>query len=905
MRRSRTSRRPRGTTLALVAVTALLLVAAVAHAVPLASPDTAAATGAGYAGHQVLRVFLDKHDLASVRSALQGTDIWTDLALTSTYVDVRADAAHAAQLRTTFRTEVLIADVEAAMTASVQPATMDDGPAGPGRNAVDGEVVADAVVAKYGITSTYLGYDTMRAMWDAMAGQWPGRVSVSQVGTSYENRTIAAVKVASGKDAPAGKDAKKTVVVVSGLHAREWIAPAATINIMSNLASTYGTVPRVTALLDAFDFYFVPVVNVDGYEYSMTKDRLWRKNRQPTSSSCIGIDLNRNFPYKWSPPSTTATPCDATYPGSKAGEAMEITALTNWITTLPNLVAFYDLHAYSQLWMYPFGYACNAQPTDAAALAAVASTAQAAMNATGAPFAVGSICSTIYEAAGSSVDWAYAAAKIPFSYAVELRPSANASAMGFLVPPDQIMAAAKETYAGVLASAEAIMARVGNGTVPVAGTATTSAAGMANAPKVAEIRRLPAGQYPMPNLVLAPYVLTAFAAAVVLPVPHGSELRAIAVGTPLPVPTADELLALALATPLPAVDPLESLLARGVPKLVVSPAAEFDQTVFAFPRPLQVPTVVVTECEMPVRDVGPPSARPVQGPIARTEMVERAVARANDEDEAVAWEWTASAAKRSDDAAIEIPSGWVRFDGTTSKDDDDDDDEASVDSEVETDAYVLLLDDNNQDEQITAANALERIRSAPVRACMPVAAAMVDGTEANVDAWTVDLDAVPMLGTDSAADVFDDDEPLLPARVADEDTEDTGDTKPLTLAASSATLRNASTSATNLSPGGKIFDKVLDTRQLVAPWPEPPTAAPAPAPGTKRAAARHDLRSARGGNDDDDEEEEGEAVGEQGGRQATPTRGKGSTSATTRRASGLRRMLRSVRSSLAWGRGHH
>ncbi|KNE58318.1 hypothetical protein AMAG_03905 [Allomyces macrogynus ATCC 38327] len=496
MRRSHNSRRSHhGTTLALLAVTALLLAAAVAHAVPLASPDSAASataaagTGAVYAGHQVLRVYLDKHDLASVRSALQGTDIWTDLALSSTYVDVRADAAHAATLRSTFRTEVLIADVEAAMTASVQPATVaDDGPAGPGRNAVDGDVAADAVAAKFGITSTYLGYDAMRTMWDAMAAQWPGRVSAVPVGKSYENRTMAAVKVTSGKDAPAGKDGKKTVVVVSGLHAREWIAPAATINIMSNLASTYGTVPRVTALLDAFDFYFVPVVNVDGYEYSMTKDRLWRKNRQPTSSTCTGIDLNRNFPYKWSPPSTTATPCDATYPGSKAGEAMEITVLTNWITTLPNLVAFYDLHAYSQLWMYPFGYACNAQPSDAAALAAVASTAQAAMQSAGAPFAVGSICSTIYEAAGSSVDWAYAAAKIPFSYAVELRPSANASAMGFLVPPDQIMAAAKETYAGVLASAEAIMARVGNGTVPVAGTATTSAAGMANAPKVAEIQ---------------------------------------------------------------------------------------------------------------------------------------------------------------------------------------------------------------------------------------------------------------------------------------------------------------------------------------------------------------------------------------------------------------------------------
>ncbi|KAJ3366816.1 hypothetical protein GGF31_007969 [Allomyces arbusculus] len=952
MRRSRDSRRAHGTTLALLAVTALLLAASVTHAVPLASPDTAAAsaagTGAGYAGHQVLRVYLDTHDLASIRSALQGTDIWTDLALSSTFVDVRADAAHAATLRSTFRTEVLIADVEAAMTASVQPATVDDGPAGPGRNAVDGD--GDVVATKFGITSTYLGYDTMRTMWDAMSAQWAGRVAVVDVGKSFENRTIAAVKVTSGKDAPAGKEGgKKTVVVVSGLHAREWIAPAATINIMSNLASTYGTVPRVTALLDAFDFYFVPVVNVDGYEYSMTKDRLWRKNRQPTSPSCTGIDLNRNFPYKWSAPSNSSTPCDATYPGSKASEAMEITALTNWITTLPNLVAFYDLHAYSQLWMYPFGYACNAQPSDAAALAAVASTAQAAMATAGAPFAVGSICSTIYEAAGSSVDWAYAVAKIPFSYAVELRPAANASAMGFLVPPDQILAAAKETYAGVLASAEAILARVTNGTVPVAGTATTSAAGMANAPKVAEIRAgvttsaagrvgggagmvvavvaccsatfrndatqrppavqsrahphslfLPAslpliGRTTTPAMsteptILFASILAAFAGAVRLPAPYGSELRAIAAGTPLPVPADDELETMAVLTPLPVTDQFESLLSRGIPRLVVSPATEFDESVFAFPRPLQVPTVVVTECEMPVRDIGP---------IARTKMVERAVARAEDEDEAVAWEWTATATP-PDEQNVAVPAGWVRFDGTYKTKDDDNDDTASVDSEVETDAYALLLDDDDEAQVITAANALERMRAVQTARAMPVATADVTDHD-TAASWTINWDAVAMLGTtDSAADVFDDDMPLLPPISADFDDDDFEKTKPLTLAASSATLRNASTSATNLA-GGKIFDKVLDTRQLVAPWPEPPstTAAAAPAAGTKRAAARHDLRSARGNDDEDEAKEQ-----EQGGRQTTSTtRGKGSTSATTRRASGLRRMLRSVQSSLAWGRG--
>ena len=43
-------------------------------------------------------------------------------------------------------------------------------------------------------------------------------------------------------------------------------------------------------------------INFYRYEYSHTTDRLWRKNRNPNPSTfgfCPGVDLNRNFGYKW------------------------------------------------------------------------------------------------------------------------------------------------------------------------------------------------------------------------------------------------------------------------------------------------------------------------------------------------------------------------------------------------------------------------------------------------------------------------------------------------------------------------------------------------------------------------------------------------------------------------------
>ena len=38
-----------------------------------------------------------------------------------------------------------------------------------------------------------------------------------------------------------------------------------------------------------------------GFIHTHTTDRLWRKNRQPRShNSCIGTDVNRNWPHYWS-----------------------------------------------------------------------------------------------------------------------------------------------------------------------------------------------------------------------------------------------------------------------------------------------------------------------------------------------------------------------------------------------------------------------------------------------------------------------------------------------------------------------------------------------------------------------------------------------------------------------------
>lgn len=82
------------------------------------------------------------------------------------------------------------------------------------------------------------------------------------------------------------------------------------------------------------DFYIVPVLNPDGYEYTHTIDRMWRKNRRvPKTGSCIGTDLNRNFGYKWGGLGASKNPCDETFRGTAAFSEPESKAIKDYITS--------------------------------------------------------------------------------------------------------------------------------------------------------------------------------------------------------------------------------------------------------------------------------------------------------------------------------------------------------------------------------------------------------------------------------------------------------------------------------------------------------------------------------------------------------------------------------------------
>lgn len=141
-----------------------------------------------------------------------------------------------------------------------------------------------------------------------------------------------------------------------------------------NLLTNYASSSEIKGFVDKYDFYIFPVVNPDGklpsitavqlhldltrlgFLYTQSTDRMWRKNRQSTSgSTCIGHDINRNWPYMWSVSGGASTnPCAEDFKGSSQGDAPETKALSAYlqsIKTAQGLKLYIDYHSYSQLFM--------------------------------------------------------------------------------------------------------------------------------------------------------------------------------------------------------------------------------------------------------------------------------------------------------------------------------------------------------------------------------------------------------------------------------------------------------------------------------------------------------------------------------------------------------------------------
>ncbi|XP_058047590.1 carboxypeptidase A2-like [Ahaetulla prasina] len=286
----------------------------------------------------------------------------------------------------------------------------------------------------------YHNLDTIYRAMDDIVTEHPQIASKLQIGKTYENRPLFVLKFSTGGNR------RPAIWIDAGIHAREWVTQATALWTAKKIASDFGKDPSLTSLLNKMDIFLLVVANPDGYVYSHTTNRMWRKTRSRIpGSKCVGADPNRNWDAGFGGPGASNDPCSDSYHGPSANSEVEVRSMVDFVKSHGNIKAFISIHSYSQLLMYPFGYKCT-KPKDAAELDMVGKSAASALTSLyGTRYRVGPICSVIYQASGGSIDWSYDYG-IKYSFAFELRDTGR---HGFLLPAKQIIPTAQETWLGL------------------------------------------------------------------------------------------------------------------------------------------------------------------------------------------------------------------------------------------------------------------------------------------------------------------------------------------------------------------------------------------------------------------------------------------------------------------------
>ncbi|XP_065890606.1 carboxypeptidase B-like [Dysidea avara] len=301
----------------------------------------------------------------------------------------------------------------------------------------------------------YHEYDDIIKWYEELANRYTDIVTYyPSIGKSYEGRDMPAVHI-TGSTAP---NIFK-IYFQCQIHAREWISGAVCGYIVNYLLENYGNNDDVTKLLDSVEFIFIPFVNPDGYAYTWSNDRLWRKNRR-SGSPCDGVDLNRNYDEHWSEGGSSSNPCSETYHGTGPESEPETQNTANYFRSNDVILGAIDWHSYSQLILRPYGWTSEDAP-DEAQLKAIGDGMSDRIFAVHGKYYTSQKGIGLYPTSGTARDWFYSDnANVnngdyrSAGYTLELRDTGQ---YGFLLPPDQIIPNGEEMVPAVMYFANTLL----------------------------------------------------------------------------------------------------------------------------------------------------------------------------------------------------------------------------------------------------------------------------------------------------------------------------------------------------------------------------------------------------------------------------------------------------------------
>ncbi|MET9382458.1 M14 family zinc carboxypeptidase [Streptomyces sp. NPDC002928] len=191
----------------------------------------------------------------------------------------------------------------------------------------------------------------------------PDLTKVVSIGKTINGQDILALKLTKG--AKKSKDGSKpSVLYMSNQHAREWITPEMTRRLLHYYLDNYKTDKRIKKIVDSTELWFVLSANPDGYDYTFqdSDTRLWRKNLRDVNgdgaiSTGDGVDLNRNFAYKWGydDEGSSPNPTSETYRGASPASEPETQALDAFEKRIGFAYGI-NYHSAAELLLYGVGW---------------------------------------------------------------------------------------------------------------------------------------------------------------------------------------------------------------------------------------------------------------------------------------------------------------------------------------------------------------------------------------------------------------------------------------------------------------------------------------------------------------------------------------------------------------------
>jgi Zinc carboxypeptidase/Immune inhibitor A peptidase M6 len=232
---------------------------------------------------------------------------------------------------------------------------------------VDGQSVARRATlqaaAGDGVFRRYSGAGGLREEFEQAADDNRRITKLVSIGETINGEDIIALKVSENADR--SRDGKKPAVLYLGAqHAREWITPEMIRRLMHHYLDGYAAGNKtIRDLLDENELWFVPVANPDGYDFSFEPgQRLWRKNLHDNNGDGNitpgdGVDLNRNFAFKWGYDNEGSSPAPGseTYRGTAGNSEPETQALDRFARRV-GFEFFVNYHSAAELLLYGTGW---------------------------------------------------------------------------------------------------------------------------------------------------------------------------------------------------------------------------------------------------------------------------------------------------------------------------------------------------------------------------------------------------------------------------------------------------------------------------------------------------------------------------------------------------------------------